>query len=205
MITLKRFRKLESALRKAGYGPSIDWSEAIKAPEDADRFAQEAIFVICGSGFRNSVAVPIFERCMVALREGRSAAEEYGHEGKCKAIDHIWAERKTLFAAYRAAPDPLEFLQELPWIGPVTTYHLQKNLGGDHAKPDVHMERLARRDRTTTHKLCRRLAKQTGYRAATIDTVLWRACETGLLNSKTYEAEGWAAAFQRKRFLNSRR
>jgi hypothetical protein len=205
MITLKRFRKLEATLRKAGYGPSIDWAETISAPVDAESFASEAIFVICGSGFRNTVAVSIFKRCMVALREGRSAAEEFGHEGKHKAIDHIWAEREPLFAAYSAAPDQLEFLQELPWIGPVTVYHLQKNLGGDYAKPDVHMERLARRDRTTTHKLCRRLAKLSGLRVATCDTLLWRACQTGLLDSKNYEAEGWVAAFQPKKFLNSQR
>lgn len=204
MITLKRFRKLETLLREVGYGPSIDWSETIAPPSDADSFAAEAIFVVCNSGFRNAVAVPIFERCMAALREGRSAADEFGHEGKHAAIDRIWAEREALFAAYKLAPDQLEFLQQLPWIGPVTAFHLQKNLGGDHAKPDVHMERLARRDRTTTHKLCRRLAKLTGYRVATVDSVLWRACETGLLNSKKYEEEGWSGAFQPKNFLKGR-
>ncbi|MES2699067.1 MAG: hypothetical protein V4647_05615 [Pseudomonadota bacterium] len=201
MITLKRFRKLEAILREAGYGPSIDWSETITPPIDADAFASEAIFVVVNSGFRNSTAVPIFERCMTALREGRSAASEFGHPGKSSAIDHIWANRNVLFAAYRVAPDQLDYLRQLPWIGPVTTYHLQKNLGGDHAKPDVHMERLARRDGTTTHKLCRRLAHATGYRVATVDSLLWRACQSGLLKSARYEAEGWSAAFQPKKFL----
>ena len=204
MITLKRFKAIEAVLRQAGHGPSIDWSEAIPEPADPDAFAAEAIYVICNSGFRNSIARPIFRNCMKAVRSGRSAADVFGHEGKSAAIDHVWRDRDVLFAAYQSEADKLAYLQTLPWIGPVTAHHLIKNLGADHAKPDVHMERLARRDRTTTAKLCRRLAKQTGYRIATIDTVLWRACAEGLLSSSIYEAKGWKAAFRPKQFLSSR-
>lgn len=204
MITLNRFRRVELALRQAGYAPIIEWSESILPPADADAFAREAVYVVCNSGFRNSVAVPIFERCMAALRNGRSASTEFGHQGKHQAIDHIWTEREKLFVAYVAHGDKIAFLRKIPWIGPVTSYHLEKNLGGDHAKPDVHMERLARRDQTDPHKLCRRLARGTGYRAATIDTVLWRACADGLLDSARYEAEGWRAAFTLKQFLLNR-
>jgi len=204
VITAKRFHRIEIVLRQVGYGPVIEWSGNIHAPVDADAFARETAYVVLNSGFKNSVAAPILERCMIALKAGRSAAREFGHEGKSKAIDWIWAEREALFADYRAAGDKIAFLRSLPWIGPVTAWHLAKNLGGDHAKPDVHMERLARRDKTTTHKLCDRLARQTGYRVARIDTVLWRACADGLLSSKLYETEGWTAAFQPKRFLDSR-
>ena len=49
---------------------------------------------------------------------------------------------------------------------------------------------------TTVERMCRRLARESGYRVATIDTVLWRACEQGILNSLRYEAQGWRAAFQ---------
>jgi len=205
MITLKRFRRIEAALRQAGYGSIIEWSESILPPVDADAFAREAVYVVCNSGFRNSIAVPIFKRCLAALEEGRSAATEFAHEGKRQAIDQIWAEREKLFAAYRDHADKIAFLRGIPWIGPITSYHLEKNLGGDHAKPDVHMERLARRDRTTTHKLCWRLARESGYRVATIDTILWRACAAGLLDSTRYESRGWKSAFGPKAFLESRR
>ena len=113
---------------------------------------------------------------MVALETGRSAATEVSHPGKHEAIDKIWSDREKLFSAYIRDPNKIEFLQTLPWIGKVTCYHLGKNLGLDHAKPDVHMERLARHEGITTDDLCKRLARQTGYRVATIDTVLWRAC-----------------------------
>lgn len=202
MITLKRFRRIEAVMRAAGYGHIIEWSEAIPKPADADTFAEQAVYVICNSGMMNRVAEPIYIRCMVALRKGLSSTSVYGHPGKATAIDRIWAKREQLFEAYLTEADTIAFLRSLPWIGEITSFHLAKNLGADVAKPDVHMERLARRDRTDTHKLCARLSRQTGYRIATIDTVLWRACADGLLDSTAYEARGWKAAFKPKRFLS---
>ena len=204
MITLKRYRRIEALLVQVGYAPVIEWSDNIPKPEDAEAFAREAAFVICGSGFRNAVAVPIVKRCMVALRNGGSAATEFGHPGKTKAIDYIWANRNALFAGYNAEEDKIGYLRTLPWIGSVTAWHLAKNLGGDHAKPDVHMERLARRDKTTTFELCARLSQETGRRVSRIDTVLWRACADELLDSAQYEAEGWTTAFSPERFLANR-
>ena len=36
----------------------------------------------------------------------------------------------------------------------------------------------------------------TGYRIATVDSILWRACADGVVNSRAYEVEGWKAAFR---------
>jgi hypothetical protein len=198
VITLKRFRRLEAILRQNGYGEMIDWSERIQPPASADEFAGEAIYVICNSGMAVTVGTYLAERCLVALATGQSATTVFNHPGKAPAIDWIWQRRHMLFEEYRRAIAKLDFLERLPWIGPVTRHHLAKNLGVDEAKPVVHMERLARRDKTTTRTLCRRLARQTGYRIATIDSILWRACADGLLKSRVYEAEGWKAAFQPK-------
>lgn len=196
MITLKRFRKLEAALRAHGYGPMIEWSESIQPPADAEAYAAAAIYVICNSGMKNSVAAPIAERCIDAVAAGTPAATVFGHPGKSAAIDRIWEDRLQLFGRYILAEAKLDVLAELPWIGPVTRYHLAKNLGANVAKPDVHLERLARGDKTTTRTLCKRLARWSGYRVATIDSILWRACADGLLSSIAYEAEGWSAAYR---------
>lgn len=196
MITLRRFCLLEAELRQRGFGPSIDWSETIKPPVDANDYAEGTIYVICNSGMANVVARVIFARCMAALSVGQPAAAVFRHPGKGPAIDAIWADRQRLFADYQAADDKVAQLRSLPWIGDITALHLAKNFGANTAKPDVHMERLARRDRTTTAKLCARLSRQTGYRIATIDTVLWRACEQRILSSQAYEAEGWRTAFK---------
>lgn len=194
MITLSRFRRLEATLRGGGYGPTIVWSENIPPARDADEFADQAVYVICNSGMKVTVAESIYRRCMAALRAGESVSGVFGHPGKASAIDYIWHARERLWGVYREATDPLTSLETLPWIGKVTRYHLAKNLGADMAKPDRHLDRLARRDRTTTAKLCSKLAQETGYRAATIDTILWAACAGGLLNSQIYERDGWSAA-----------
>lgn len=196
MITLKRFRRIEQALAKAGYVTDNAWAEKLQPPADADQFAEAAVYVIVNSGMQYNVAQDIFGRCVEALWARGSARRVFRHAGKVRAIDQIWRERKQLFEAYRLADDKLEFCQSLPWIGPVTSHHLAKDLGVDVAKPDVHLARLARRDKTSVARLCARLAKQSGYRLATIDTILWRACATGILNSKQYEAKGWRAAFR---------
>jgi hypothetical protein len=196
MITLRRFRQIERALAAAGYAEDIAWSEGLREPESAEQFAQAAVYVIANSGMNYAVAQKIFERCREALQGNRKVQKVFAHPGKAKAIEQIWKDRDQLFTDYQLSDDKLEFCQSLPWIGPTTSRHLAKDLGVDVAKPDVHLARLARRDRTTVPRMCRSLAKQTGYRLATIDTILWRACATGILDSKRYEADGWRAGFR---------
>ncbi len=203
MITLQRFRRLEAAIQICGYGESIEWSETITPPLTADAFAREVIYVIVNSGIRTSVALVILERCFEAIAAGAPVGAAFGHKGKAAAIDRVWAERDQHFAAYQAANDVQAFCASLPWIGPVTSRHLAKNLGADVAKDDVHMQRLAEHDGTDVDALCVRLAKATGYRLATIDTILWRACELRLIDSAAYHEWGWAAATKRLRAIEA--
>jgi hypothetical protein len=183
MITLAHFREMEEAVIAAGYAEHIARSEQLTAPASAYQFATEAIYVIVNSGMRNSVARPIFERCIVALEATDSCKAVFGHPGKASGIDAIWAERGQLYADYLAAEDKVSFLATLAWIGPITKFHLAKNFGCNFAKPDVHLNRLAEAEGTTAQELCERLAEESGYRAATIDLILWRACADKIINS----------------------
>lgn len=163
----------------------IAWQENVAPPTDAEEFAGEAIFVICNSGMKNTIARKIFTKVIAALQGGASALTVFGHPGKAKAIDGIWARREEHLAGYLAAADKIEFCESLPWIGGITKYHLAKNFGADVAKPDVHLQRLADREDVSPQDLCARLAAETGYRIATVDLILWRACANGVLNSRT--------------------
>lgn len=163
----------------------IAWSENIVPPTDADDFASEAIFVICNSGMKNTIARRIFEKVMAAIEDGQPARTAFGHPGKAAAIDEIWSRRRDLLASYLAAPDKVEFCASLPWIGGITKYHLAKNFGAQVAKPDVHLQRLADREGTTAQALCERLSASSGYRVATVDVLLWRACANGIIDSRT--------------------
>lgn len=187
-IEAAEFAELCQAVSAAGYGGDLEWSESIVPPTDPDEFAREAIFVICNSGMHHAIALGIFERVTAALAKGEPPGSVYGHRGKCAAISWIWQNRRQLLAEYLAAPDKLAFCESLPWIGGITKYHLAKNFGADVAKPDRHLQRLADAEGCTPQELCDRLAAETGYRAATIDVVLWRACALGIVRTRNREA-----------------
>jgi len=186
MITAADFWKLVDLQGKQAW-EDMAWGQGLAAPTEPDDFALEAIFVICNSGMKNTVARGIFDRCEIALDAGTPVFEVFKHPGKAAAIETIWRDRTQLLEGYLAAADKLAFCESLPWIGGITKYHLAKNFGADVAKPDVHLQRLADREGCTAQTLCERLAAATNLRVATIDTVLWRACADGFLNSRTGE------------------
>lgn len=186
MITENDFLQLVELLGKQAE-EDIRWAESIEPPSTPLAFALETIFVICNSGMKNTVARGIYERVTQALREGAPVANVFGHPGKAAAIETIWTARYELYGGYLASTDKLAFLESLPWIGGITKYHLAKNFGLQFAKPDVHLQRLADREGCTAQLLCEQLAAATGFKVATIDTVLWRACANGVLNSRTGE------------------
>lgn len=186
MITVKDFQRIIELLGAQGQ-EDIMWAENLCEPVDAQDFALEAIFVICNSGMKNTVARKIFNKCRdeLTIKAQPSAHRVFAHRGKANAINDIWDRRGELLEQFRQASDKLEFCASLPWIGDITKYHLAKNFGADVAKPDVHLQRLADREGVTPQALCERLAAATGYRIATVDTLLWRACAEGVINSKT--------------------
>lgn len=165
----------------------IYWSENISQPSNPEDFAVEAIWIICNSGMKATIARQIESRVLASIKTGRSIHEVFGHKGKASAMETIWNERQRFFDEFNDADDKLSYLETMPWIGKITKYHLAKNYGVDCAKPDVHLQRLADRENTSVHEMCATLADETGYRIATIDVILWRACATGLLNSHTGE------------------
>jgi hypothetical protein len=186
VIDFLTFHAVFVALGKQGE-QDASWAEALQPPDDADQFAWETIFVICNSGMRFTVARQIFDRVREALKAGTAVREVFGHPGKAAAIETIWRDREALFLGYCASTDRLAFLETLPWIGGITKYHLAKNFGLQYAKPDVHLQRLADREGCTPQALCERLASASGLKVATVDTILWRACATGVIDSRSGE------------------
>lgn len=197
MITANDFARIRVALGELAE-EDIEWAQGCCPPENAYDFAREVIFVICNSGMKNTVARGIYEKCIVQLDHGRPVIDVFRHAGKVAAIEYIWRERLRLYTRLicdiaaadgtaETAEHILTFAESLPWIGGITKYHVAKNFGAQLAKPDVHLQRLADREGTTAQALCERLAGETGLCVAAVDTVLWRACANGVLDSRTGE------------------
>jgi hypothetical protein len=194
MRTQERLRFYESAkaaLCAAGFADEMQW-QASRSPDHCqpEEFLSEAAWVVINAGFRESIArrlFPALSLCfcdwfateIVASETGcRTAAlSVFAHEGKVDAIIKIarlvdagWDELKADIAA-----SPTVALEALPHIGPVTAYHLAKNLGYPCAKADRHLKRTALSlGHECVQELCQEIAGATGDPIGLVDLVLWR-------------------------------
>jgi hypothetical protein len=155
-----------------------------------EEFLRQAAWVIVNSGFRESVACRLFpgltlcfcdwepqeivearERCL------RSAAMLFRHPKKLEAIARIAQRIAEDWPNLRAEidVDAIDALSRLPFIGPITAFHLAKNLGYACAKADRHLVRLAQSfGESCVQTFCRQIADATGDPVALVDLVLWR-------------------------------
>ena len=180
-MKLEDFWELYDEVVDNGYQKEIDWQENLKPCGDADTFLQEYIWVVLNSGMKNQVARKIYERIKKALATVQPINRVFKHKGKAAAILNMSLVADDIFKMYQDAEDKLVFLETLSFIGKTTKYHLAKNLGLDVCKPDRHLVRIAERFNTDCFKLCKKLSEETGLRIATVDVVLWRAANLGLI------------------------
>lgn len=173
----------------------LQWSTAIEPPARADRLAGEIVWVILCAGKTAQAARTIETRVWNAIDAGRPVLEAYGHHGRAAAIETVWRDRQRLFDEMRGCLGDddtlLAWCRSLPWIGAVTCYQLAKNLGRDVPKPDIWLCRLAgipdRPAGRTEERfdacraLCKPLATASGDRVAVVDSLLWLACNKGVL------------------------
>ncbi len=185
-MTVERYLELKQQIIDAGYREDIEWQQTVQAPDCAELFAIETIFVICNSGMQAQVARKVFGRVCEALLDGNPVESVFHYKLKARAIEGIWKNRHSWFDRYVNAPTQeaaLDVLASMDHIGPITKYHLAKNFGLDVVKPDRHLQRLAAAENTTPHDLCRVLAEATGDRISTVDYILWRCCNLGILRA----------------------
>jgi hypothetical protein len=186
-VILAVYQQLRAGVIEAGFGEEVEWAQTVTAPTNPEALWREYAWVVINSGMRNQVAQGIWERVRPAVENGGSASEVFGHKGKTAAIDEGWRRRaqrfstfNTLLAVQAPVDDVLAWCERLPWIGGITKWHLAKNLGVDCAKPDRWLERVAAAAGEPVPDLCARLAEESGDRIATVDLVVWRACNLGL-------------------------
>ena len=176
----------------------VEWSAHRRSPPDSpEKMAAEIIWIVLCAGRSAQAARTIEQKVWTAIREGRPVVEAFGFRGKAAAIERAWAERANDFEALQAVlvlNDParlVEWCGALPWIGDDTKFQLAKNFGQDVCKSDIWLCRLSglpdkpRRPAAVRFEacmnLCRHLSKASGDSIATVDGVLWLACNKGVL------------------------
>lgn len=177
----------------AGYAHEIIWQKNVRTEELTERdFLRECAWVILSSGMRESVVRMKFcgigeaffkwssaevivrhrDRCV------SSALVLFGHKRKIESIAQcarIIYEKGFELLRKELMSDPIDALQQFPYIGPATSYHVAKNIGFPVAKPDRHLCRFAELSGyQNPSDLCKALAEYIGDPIAVVDIVLWR-------------------------------
>jgi hypothetical protein len=178
---------------EAHFGKEITWQRNVSfAKVTESEFLREAAWVIFCSGFRERTLRARFgylSLCFcdwesaVAITEKATACRTtalagFNHVGKVEAVIQI-ARRVASIGFVETKHEillqPIRTLRTLPYIGPVTVYHLAKNLGLPVAKPDRHLQRLATAvEYSDVHMLCADIAALTGDPIHVVDLILWR-------------------------------
>jgi hypothetical protein len=192
-LAVEAYLDAKHAVVAAGYASEIDWQSALSFSKvDESHFLREAAWAVLLAGFRESVVRARFAAISRAFLEWKSAdsiqatrrtcvrqaLRVFNHGAKIQAIASIAeqvASRGFASLAEEIKADPLGRLRAFPYIGPVTSCHLAKNLGFNVAKPDRHLVRIAAMlGFASPSELCITVGDLVGEKASVIDVVFWR-------------------------------
>ncbi len=176
----------------AGYVKEIEW----QASRDIDKvteqeFLKELAWVVLASGMKEAIIRKVFPQishafhefeCLATAPSQKSMIEEslkhFNNKRKIAAIyNNTYKLQREGFKHFiiRMKLNPLKVLQEFAFIGPITCYHLAKNIGLPVAKPDRHLVRIAAREGyDDVQAFCEEISRQTGDSVPVVDIVLWR-------------------------------
>jgi thermostable 8-oxoguanine DNA glycosylase len=167
-------------------------------------FFTEYVWCVYVSGFRAKTVSKIFTELMLVYSSPNSPPEDHEYV-KTRAMSLFANERKVdavlkckkmigneigtvgweTFREDRLSTP--ELLQELPFIGPITCYHLARNIGLlQYVKPDVHLSRMAQRwGYESPQKMCDYLGQSYGLKPGIVDLILWYAASTFGTNNRS--------------------
>jgi hypothetical protein len=176
-----------------GFAPEINWQESRSLSVLSEsEFLEEAAWVILNTGMREGIVRRYFPKISIAFLNWVSAEEIVRNRTSCEAeavkifnhprkIDAIGSIcEKVAYTGFDIFRENIrvggvDFLQTLDFIGPITKYHLAKNVGLDVVKPDRHLVRLTEAANFKNPRdLCQTIAEITGDKISVVDVILWR-------------------------------
>lgn len=177
----------------SGYEEEILWQSS-SCFDDLDEasFLRELAWVILSSGMKERVIRKLFSNISECFFYWQSAKKIIENGEKCFNDAIIYFNNKPkissiIYAAHKlneiefddfkieVYEDPIGNLQEFPYIGPITVYHLAKNIGLPVAKPDRHLTRIANAEGySDVQAFCKHISYLCGDPVPVVDIVLWR-------------------------------
>ena len=188
----------KEAVIEAGFADEIDWQEETSLDDlDEQTFLRESAWVVLSAGFRETILRSRFPEVSRAFLYWSSADSIVAERATCRTralvafgntrkIDAIVSIVERVFvegfdSIQRNVIDQgVHFLQELPFIGPVTSCHLAKNLGIAMVKSDRHLARMASRAGfDSADQMCKAISSIVGDSLSVVDIVIWRYATIG--------------------------
>ena len=171
----------------------LEWAKGVSQDTfkrvTASKFLEEYCWVVYVMAFKVSTIDSIFPRLRKAfknfdldsLARMRSVSDVlsiFNNERKAdwflKGSKAIAKEGFPKFKS-RLKEQGMSVLEALPGIGPISKFHLAKNIGFiDEAKPDRHLVRAAELCNATVDELVTFLSGKYGLSRHVVDVVLWR-------------------------------
>lgn len=192
-ILVDRYLSAKETVVRSGFAAEIDWQDQRRLEKVTEAmFLRETAWVILSSGMREAVIRQRFSDISLAFLNWISANEIVRHSRQCKqkaiaVFQHVRKIDAIITSAKMLATMGLEHvksqidmagvnaLRTFPFIGPVTAWHLAKNLGLDVVKPDRHLCRISEAAGFASPlELCKVISDRVGDRLAVVDVVLWR-------------------------------
>ena len=178
---------------EAEHPDEVDWANSI-SPETfknlrSKRFLSEYCWVVYASGFKVSTIEAIFPNLKTAFKDfeleelakmksTKPVLAIFNNERKATSfLEGSKAIAKEGFSVFkrRLQNAGIDMLVELPGIGPITKFHLAKNIGlVDEAKPDVWLVRAADACSSTVEELVAFLSDKYAMSRHAVDVILWR-------------------------------
>lgn len=206
---IDHYKSARSWIEQSKHSNEVSWLQCASGSILTESyFLREYAWVVLNSGFRESVVRKHFDFISLAFCDWSSAQEiSKNAEGCLAAAGMVFSHRQKLSAIVQTAKllddwsfdrftvllrdEGVAFLERLPFIGRITSWHLAKNIGMDVAKPDRHMIRLANKfGYSDVQVMCTEIAKVTGDSMSVADLILWRfAVESGKSNNIAWKKQ----------------
>jgi endonuclease III len=190
---LECYKNIKNYVILRGFGDEIRWQEEMnfECVTETD-FLRESAWVILCSGMNEGVIRKYFKNISFCFFEWESAEKIVEMKKYCieYAMQIFKNDRKINAIANTAEKvvdigfkeikimlfeSPIETLQTFPFIGPITAYHLAKNLGLPFAKADRHLSRLSKcLGYSNVQNFCKELSEISEDTIQVVDIVLWR-------------------------------
>lgn len=176
-----------------GFQDEILWQSQLNFYDLTESsFLREIAWVILTCGMKERIIRNIFEAISHCFFQWSSAQKIINNREKCHVSAlKIFNNEQKITAILNAADqvkrngfenikgeihsNPIPFLKTFDYIGPVTVYHLAKNIGLPVAKPDRHLVRIAKQENyLDVQSFCGDISRMSGDPIPVVDIVFWR-------------------------------